>query len=83
MRVDSSGQIAVNVTPSDTANLTMPSGSNYTKGIYVGVAGDLKVRMTNGADITFTNIAAGIFQPISVLRVFSTGTTATNIVAVY
>lgn len=83
MRVDSSAQGAISVTPSDTVNITFPSGTNYSKGIYVGVSGDLKVIMVDGTNITFTNIAAGIFQPISAKRVLSTGTTATGIVAVY
>lgn len=82
-RVDASGQFAVSVTPSDTVNLTMPSGTSFTKGIYVGVAGDLKVDMADGSTITFTNLASGVVHPLSVKRVYAAGTTATGIVGVY
>lgn len=66
---------AAAVTPHDT-NLIDP-----TKGIYVGTAGDLKVTMLDGTALTFTALAAGIVHPLTVVQVFSTGTTAANIVA--
>ncbi|HET6446167.1 MAG TPA: hypothetical protein VFI27_16490 [candidate division Zixibacteria bacterium] len=65
------------VTPHDTNDLTP------TRGIYVGVSGDLKVDSLDGNAITFVGISAGIIHPISCTRVYSTGTTATNIVAIY
>ena len=50
--------------------------------IYVGTAGDLMVKMASGDIVTFTSIPAG-FQPIHVLQVYSTGTSADNIVALW
>jgi hypothetical protein len=68
---------AVAVTPNDSTDL-----SKTTRGLYIGVSGDVKVNI-GGSTITFTAMAAGIIHPIGVTRVFSTDTTATNIVAVY
>lgn len=69
-------------TQSDTANLTSRGGtSGALKGLFVGGAGNLKVRMADGIDVTFTGVAAGTLLPIQVIRVWTTGTTATNIVA--
>ena len=54
-----------------------------TRGVYVGGSGDLKVTMANGSDVTFTSLSAGVIHPISCIRMYSTGTTATNLVALY
>lgn len=65
------------VTPNDSTDLTKPSI------LYVGVGGDVTVDMSGeGTNITFTAVTAG-FLPVEVTRVYSTGTTATNIVALY
>jgi len=78
---------AASVTPSDTANIPnigVAGGSN-NKGcvLYVGGAGNLRVLTVGGDDITFAGVQAGTFLPVHVLRVFSTNTTATNIVALW
>ena len=72
-----SGTGAVAVTPHDTNKITV------TRGLYCGVSGDVKVDMLNGDTVTFTGLAAGVIHPLQVDQVYSTGTTATNIVAVY
>lgn len=69
---------AFDVTPHDTNDL-----SYTTRGIYVGVSGDVKVDMAGSGTVTFVGMAAGVFHPMRVTRVYSTGTTATNIVGVY
>tara|TARA_R110001592_G_scaffold100828_2_gene285813 strand:+ start:668 stop:1138 length:471 start_codon:yes stop_codon:yes gene_type:complete len=51
--------------------------------LYVGVAGDVKVKMAGGNDVVFKTVAAGSFLPINVIQVFATGTTATDIVALW
>lgn len=70
------------VTPADGADL--PSTAF---GLYIGVAGTLKVDCGNDAGtqtdrvtVTFANVAAG-FLPLKVVRVYATGTSATGIVA--
>src|SRR5947207_5408242 len=66
---------AVAVTPSDTVNLT----SAPSAGLYIGVTGDVKVDMAgSGTAIVFKAVPVGILA-VKVNRVYSTGTTATNI----
>ena len=64
------------VTHSDTVDLPEVSRS-----LYVGVAGNVKVTMRSGRVVTWPLIAG--WHPISVSRVWSTGTTATGICAAY
>ena len=69
---------AIAVTTSDSADLAA-----FTRGIYVGVGGDVKVTMVCGQVVTFKNLAGGMVHPICAVRIWSTGTTATDIVGVY
>lgn len=70
---------AAAVAPADGADLPVPS-----RGIYVGVGGDLTVDMvTTGATILFKNVPSGTLLPIMVKRVRNTGTTALSIVSIY
>jgi len=58
-------------------------GSNRGCVLYIGTAGNVRV-LTSGNDIvTFSNVQAGTFFPINVIQVFTTGTTASNIVALW
>jgi len=66
------------VTPSDSVDLT-----NFTRGVYVGVSGDLKVDLVTGDTVTFVGLAGGVIHPIRARRIHATGTTATSIVGVY
>lgn len=72
---------AASVTPSNTTDL-----NSATRGIYVGASGDLAVIFAADADastVTLVGLAAGVWHPMQVRRVLSTGTTATSIVAGY
>lgn len=75
MQSDSFRNAAV-VAPNDGTNLPSSAIS-----LFVGGAGNLVVDMENGATVTFTGVVAGTILPIRVVRVRSTLTTATNIVA--
>lgn len=68
------------VTPNDATDL--PGGP--TRGVYVGVgvAGDVAVIMADGSTGTFTAAANGE-HPWKVRRILTTGTTATNMLALY
>ena len=70
------GLDAFPITPNDSTDLATP-----TKGIYVGVAGNLKVTQASQT-VTYTNLVAGMIHPIHATRVFDTGTTATGIIGV-
>lgn len=64
------------VTPHDTNNI------ENTRAVYVGGAGNLKILLVNDTDpVTLVGVVAGSVLPIRVKRVYSTDTTATNIVA--
>lgn len=64
------------VEPSDTETL-----SHVTKGIYIGVGGDVRLQSLSGsAPVTYKNLADGSYIAVRVARVFATGTTASAIV---
>ena len=76
---------AAAVTPSNTVDIPSVSGGTSNNGcvLYVGGAGDLKVDTVGGDAVTFVAVLAGSFIPVQVTRVYSTGTTATSIVALW
>lgn len=67
-------ETAVAVTKSDSTVLPQ------TRGLYVGVSGDVAVTMHGGGTATFKAAPVGILQ-VAVTQVLSTGTTATDILA--
>jgi hypothetical protein len=86
--LDSPATWASAVVPSDTDDLpgtpatsTSPSVPGTTRALYVGGTRDVRVRMRGGNDVTFAAVPTGTVLPIRVTRVFLTGTTATNIIA--
>lgn len=66
---------AATITPSDTGLLTGPP-----RALYVGVGGDVRVRTRAGTDVTFFNVPTGSILPIEFTRVWTTGTTASQLV---
>jgi hypothetical protein len=73
-----SARRASTVVPSNTVVYEQP-----TRGVYVGTAGNIAVDMVSGGTVTFFNVLAGTLLPIQVDRIYATGTTATNLVALY
>jgi len=76
---------AASVTPSDTANIpTVGGGAGSNNGcvLYVGIEGDLKVTTSGGDEVTFKNVPVG-FVPVQVVKVFATGTVASEIIALW
>jgi hypothetical protein len=78
LRETSPAQTWAAVTPDDTDNLSAPA-----RGLYVGGAGDVAAVGLDGVAVTFVGVAAGTILPIAAKRVNETGTTATDIVALY
>lgn len=72
----------VAVTPNDSTDLTFE-----TRGLYVGGDGNIVVVMADQSDpavtLTFTGVKGGSTLPYAVRRVYSTGTTATSINALW
>ena len=67
------------VTPDDGTDL--PRGC---RALYVGGTGTLALVLDkDAATVSFVGVVAGSVLPIRTKRVLSTGTTATNIVALY
>lgn len=75
----SSSEYFSSVTPNDSTDL--PGGQ--PRGLYVGGAGNVAVSDRGRQSSTFVAVPAGSFLDIAPLRVLSTGTTATNIIACY
>ena len=69
---------AAAVTPNDGADL-----ADTSRALYIGGAGDVKVDMYGSGTVTFVGVTAGSVLPVRVDRVYSTGTTATSIVALW
>lgn len=73
----------VAVTPSDTEDLKFNGRPCRCRGIFVGGAGTLTVKDTLGNSVLFTGCLGGAVYQISTDRIMNTGTSATNIVALF
>jgi hypothetical protein len=71
---DSCASMAIAITPAD-ADLVQ-----HVRALYVGTSGALRVTTVMGNDVTFANLAAGSILPVSVKRVWTTNTTASNVI---
>lgn len=71
---DSCAQSAVSITAANS-DLSHP-----VRSLYVGSAGNVRVTTINGHDVVFVGVTAGSILPISVKRVWSTNTTASNFI---
>ena len=75
---------AKEVTPSDTDDIYYSTpGDNAGCTLYIGNDGDLKVKTISGDEVVFFKVKAGTILPVQVLRVFSSKTTATEMVALW
>lgn len=66
------------VTPSDSTVLAAGC-----RGLFVGTAGNVAVTGADGTSVTFLNVANGTKLDLGPVKVLSTGTTASNILALY
>lgn len=68
------------IAPND--GIDLPSG--VTRGIYVGVAGNIKITGSDDTDANAVIVPVPVgFSPISVKKVWLTGTTATGLIAAW
>jgi len=51
--------------------------------VFVGGGGDVKVTTVSGDTVVFKNLADGSILPVQVRRVWATGTSATDMIALY
>jgi hypothetical protein len=66
------------VSPSDSVDLAFQS-----RALYIGGAGDVSITNVSGVAIVFVGVPAGAILPVVTNRVRATGTTATNVIALY
>lgn len=71
-------EAAAEIIPDDAAELACA-----TRALYVGVAGDLRVRMLGGAVVTLTAVPAGSLLPLRLRQVLATGTSAGGLVGLW
>ena len=67
------------VTPNDSTDLALGT----CRALYVGGAGDVSIDDLGGETVVFVGALAGSVLPIQTARVNATGTTASDIVALY
>jgi hypothetical protein len=77
-QLNSPADNATEVTPNDTTPLTYVS-----RGLYIGVTGNLSVTMQGGGNVTFVGLPAGTVLPVRVTHVRSSSTTASSIINLY
>ncbi len=73
------------ITPHDTNPITSDAGNTLAYKhclVYCGVTGDIKVKTVRGTSLTFKNFPQGQILPVTVIQIFSTGTTATNLLGI-
>lgn len=76
---DGPGTKLLAITKSDATDLT----ANKIRALWIGGAGDVAVIALNDtAAVTIAGVVAGTLLPVSVVKVMSTNTTATNIVGI-
>ena len=66
------------IEPSDNTDLPY-----VTRALYIGVAGNVAVVMSQGDIAVFLGLTAGEVLPIRARKVFATGTTATGVLGLY
>lgn len=72
----------VAITPHASTNVAEVN-SDWPRAIYVGVAGNIAVVRHDDTVVSFVGAAAGSVIPITYKRINATGTTATDLVALY
>lgn len=70
------GAVPVDVSAADQA---LPAGC---RGLYIGTTGDVKIDMPNATGIVFPNVPVGILT-VQATNIYNSGTTASDIVALY
>ena len=55
----------------------------FSRGIYVGVGGDITLTTRRGTSLLFKSVPTGTVLPVQAQLVAGTGTTATNLIALW
>jgi hypothetical protein len=78
-------ELILNATGQFTAgdNFQIYGAQNSGAVLYVGTAGNVRVLTAGNDDVTFSGVQDGSFIPVNCIKVFSTNTTANNILALW
>ena len=76
--LDSPALHALAVTPSDSTALATDARS-----LYIGTGGNVTLVTSGGDAVAFPNVPSGSILPVRTNQVRATGTTASNIVAIW
>jgi len=75
------------VVKSDTENIASPSTQDGSSSepcvLYTGSGGTIRVLTAGGDDVTLVSVPAGVVLPLQIVRVFSSTTNATGMVALW
>jgi hypothetical protein len=71
------GAIAINYGSADQ------TFTKRIRGIYVAVTGNLKVDMADGTTVTWSNLAAGVVYPMTITKIYQTGSTGVTGLVLY
>ena len=78
---------AKDVVKSDTVNIASPSSADGLSTepcvLYTGSGGIIRVLTAGGDDVTLNSVPAGVVLPLQIVRVFSSTTSATGMVALW
>lgn len=66
------------ITPSNDTDFKVEA-----RAIFIGVGGDIRIRTQSGNTVTFKNLVSGYILPVQVVRVYQTGTTASELIALF
>ena len=80
---DNTLDVSTNLFTSSGKNYAIYGGNEEGAVLYVGTAGNVKVTTVAGDEVTFINVSTGSFFPVQVKKVFDTGTSAGNILALW
>lgn len=84
---DTVNEAVTRMRPHEDAHVVVPADASdiapFATRLWIGGAGNIKVNTLAGSTVTIVGIPAGTLLPLTVTRVFSTGTTATSIVALH
>ena len=72
------GERAFEIIPSNSTNL-----SHVTRGLFVGIIGDVHVVTAGGDDVTFIDMAAGVIHPLRIRQILVSGTNASELIGIY
>ncbi|MEM5009224.1 hypothetical protein WKH57_00755 [Niallia taxi] len=64
-------------------NASLDTTFPTTSGVYIGTSGNLSVTMKDGSEVAFVSLASGVIHPLSITKIKSVGTTASNVLLVY